>query len=59
MDTEFRFSSPFLDNLDLELLKNTFNENADNIIEILEHSPYGISIIVCLLKKLDNKLNIK
>lgn len=59
MNTEVRFSSPFIDDLDLELLENTFGEKTDNIIEILEYSPYEVSIIVSLLNRLETKLTTK
>lgn len=59
MNTEVRFSSPFIDDLDLELLENTFGEKTDNIIEILEYSPYEVSIIVGLLNRLETKLTTK
>ena len=58
MDVNIRFSSPVLDDLDLELLKDTFDETIDNVIEILDSAPYEISIITCLLGRLVYKLDI-
>lgn len=55
MNTSVRFSSPVLDELDLELLENTFGEMLDRVVEILDSAPYEISIITCLLKRLEYK----
>lgn len=56
MNTRVRFSSPVLDDLDIELLKDTFEFEIDNIIETLESAPYEISIIACLIKRLEYKI---
>lgn len=58
MNIGVRFSSPVLDDLDLELLKDTFGETVDNVVETLECAPYEISIIICLLKRLEYKIKI-
>ena len=58
MNIGVRFSSPVLDDLDIELLKETFGESIDDVITTLECSPYEISIIACLLKRLEYKISI-
>lgn len=58
MNIGVRFSSPVLNDLDLELLKDTFNVTVDNVVETLECAPYEISIIACLLRRLEYKIQI-
>lgn len=58
MDIGIRFSSPVLDDVDVELLEDTFARTVDNVLEILECAPYEISIITCLLKRLEYKIKI-
>ena len=58
MDIGIRFSSPVLDDVDVELLEDTFARTVDNVLEILECVPYEISIITCLLKRLEYKIKI-
>lgn len=58
MDIGVRFSSPVLDDLDKELFKDSFGKSTDDLIETLECAPYEISIIACLIKRLDYKLKV-
>lgn len=58
MNIGVRFSSPVLDDLDLELLNDTFAGTIDHLLEILECAPHEISIITCLLKRLEYKIKI-
>jgi len=57
MDLGIRFSTPVLDDLDLNLLTDEFGENVEEVIEILENAPHEISIIVSMLKRLECRLN--
>ena len=58
MDIGIRFSSPVLDEIDLDLLEENFGNKTKDILEILENAPYEISIIVSLMKKLETKIEI-
>lgn len=58
MDIGIRFSSPVLDEIDLDLLEENFGNNTKDILEVLENAPYEISIIVSLMKKLETKIQV-
>ena len=53
MNLGIRFSSPIPDENDLKLLSESFDNNAAKLEEILDEAPYEISILACLLKKID------
>ena len=53
MTIGIRFSSPIPDENDLKLLSESFDNNAAKLEEILDEAPYEISILACLLKKID------
>lgn len=55
MQTGIRFAAPVPDELDLILLKKSF-QNVDVLIESLDAAPYEISILVCLLRRLEEKI---
>ena len=57
MDLGIRFSTPVLDDLDLNLLTDEFGEDVEEVIEILENAPYEISIIVSMLKRLECRIS--
>lgn len=56
MDLGIRFSTPVLDDLDLNLLTDEFGESVEEVIEILENAPHEISIIVCMIKRLECRI---
>lgn len=53
MNIGIRFSPPIPDENDLKLLSESFDNNVEKIEEILDEAPYDISILACLLKRLD------
>lgn len=53
MNIGIRFSPPIPDENDLKLLSESFDNNVEKIEEILDEAPYEISILACLLKRLD------
>jgi hypothetical protein len=53
MNIGIRFSSPIPEEVDLKLLSNLFKVNTNKIKEVLDNTPYEISILVCLIKRLD------
>lgn len=53
MNLGIRFSSPIPDENDLKLLSESFDNNEAKLEEILDEAPYEISVLACLLKKID------
>lgn len=53
MNIGIRFSPPIPDENDLKLLSESFNNDVEKIEEILNEAPYEISVLACLLKRLD------
>ena len=53
-----RFSSPVLDDENIKLLSSSFNNKTKELKKILNNAPYEMSIIACLIKKLEEKLTI-
>jgi len=53
MNLGIRFSSPIPDENDLKLLSESFDNNETKLGEILDEAPYEISVLACLLKKID------
>lgn len=56
MDLGIRFSSPTLDENDLNLLANELKVDLEEIVDIIENAPYEISILVSLIQKIANKI---
>ncbi len=57
MNLGIRFSTPVLDELDLNLLTEEFEEDIEEVIDILENAPYEISILISMLKRLECRIN--
>lgn len=53
MNLGIRFSPPIPDADDLKLLSESFDNNVEKIEEIFDEAPYEISILACLLKRLE------
>ena len=53
MNLGIRFSLPIPDENDLKLLSESFDNNETKLGEILDEAPYEISVLACLLKKID------
>ena len=53
MNIGIRFSPPIPDENDLKLLSESFKKDVEKIEEILNEAPYEISVLACLLKRLD------
>lgn len=48
-----RFSSPIPDESDLKLLSESFDNDETKLEEIFNEAPYEISVLTCLLKRID------
>lgn len=57
MNLGIRFSSPIPDENDLKLLSELFENNIEEVEEILDNAPYEIAILACLLKRLENLID--
>jgi len=58
MDLGIRFSTPVLDDLDLNLLTDEFGDDVGEVIDVLENAPYEISILVSILKRLECRMTV-
>lgn len=56
MNLGIRFSSPIPDENDLELLAESFDNNIEIIEGVFEDAPYEISLLACLLKRIEKSL---
>ena len=56
MELGIRFSSPVLDEENVALLNDKFGDSTEEIVDVLESAPHEISVIVCLLNMLENKI---
>lgn len=56
MNTGIRFSAPVPNEDDLILLQKSF-KNLNVLIDSLDVAPYEISILVCFLRRLEEKIS--
>lgn len=59
MNVGIRFSSPLLDENDIKLLTSSFGNSTDEVVKVLETAPYEISVLACLIKRLENFIGNK
>lgn len=52
MNIGIRFSSPIPEETDMKSLAKLFDNNEDEIEEVLDNAPYEISVLACLLNRL-------
>lgn len=52
MNVGIRFSSPIPEETDMKSLAKLFNDNEDEIEEVLDNAPYEVSVLACLLNRL-------
>lgn len=53
MDIGIRFSSPIPEEKDIKLLAQLFDNNKEEIEKIFNNVPYEISVLACLLSRLE------
>ena len=58
MNIGVRFSSPILDDENIKMLSSSFNNKTKDLKEILNSAPYEMSILACLIKKLEEKISV-
>lgn len=54
MNIGIRFSSPILEETDIKSLAKLFDDNEEEIEEVLDNAPYEVSVLACLLNRLEN-----
>lgn len=57
MNIGVRFSSPVLDDENIKMLSSSFNNKTKDLKEVLNSAPYEMSILACLIKKLEEKIS--
>lgn len=53
MNIGIRFSSPIPEEVDIKSLAKLFDNNEEEIEEVLDNAPYEVSVLACLLSRLD------
>lgn len=56
MDIGIRFSSPIPNDVDIQLLSQSFEENFETIKDVIDTVPYEVSILICTIRRLQEKL---
>ena len=54
MNIGIRFSSTILEEIDIKSLAKLFDDNEEEIEEVLDNAPYEVSVLACLLNRLEN-----
>ena len=57
MKVGIRFSSPLPEKTDLEKFKAQFLDKYPKVQETLDNAPYEISVLTCLIERIEDRLN--
>lgn len=57
MNIGIRFSSPIPEETDIKPLAKLFDDNEEEIKDILDNAPYEVSVLACLLNRLERLIS--
>ncbi len=57
MNIGIRFSSPIPEETDIKSLAKLFDGNEEEIKEVLDNAPYEVSVLACLLNRLERLIS--